>query len=1164
MPSQEDLDFLNGDMSQEDSAFLHGSSGVDGAARKNEEYWRKKLNNQPVLKTPPPRSMWRRFVDSADDTVKHYSPAAAGARAVERALPLDRDYDRLTYGRAAAAEMQRRRRAKVTTDERDYREVRSNYDPADSFADHAVDIGGSIAGGFVSDPTNIVAPGGSVVRQMVGAGITGLVSDAALQGLEMKEGVRDKFDATEALVSAAGGPLLTGGIHGVKVGGNKLKLGRKIASGVNDPEFGGLHDTILALEGGGTLENPKTSPKGAKGPMQVMDATARDPGFGIRPWDGKTEADRARVGRQYAAVLNDKYKGDKAKVLAAYNGGFGRVDRLVKLYGDDWLRHMPDESRNYVRNGLAHMGEAQADAVGRAPASPMAPEVLARVMNDPEAAGRGMAPEEEAILRQADNNVSQLPTQAPADIAIRQADSLDAAKSMDAPDNVSVMQEHKNADFEKQQQNINRDLEQNYWMARTVLDAVKRGDAKAPDLDRLTGLRKDLLDHYEHASNRKFPDEIETKTVKDTLDVIDEAIAHRKPVKDVLTPAERQEMDASAVKPDNGNTGIVGKVGGVVKDILADNDGAFRPFGRKEPRYSERAQEHPDLGLEGAEAKLHDELTKAIPLRNKQSRLYKEELAKRVAAAANVRDKTDGIDGLHKELGSLKGELPKVDFEGVKEKFSTPEVNELLRTIKTHPRLSYFDTVNARLGLIKLLDGQLPTKSELALLSDVFPHIGEALDGKTKIDPTDVAANILGIPRAMMASFDLSAPLRQGATLIHTKEFWGSFGSMFKQAFSEKAFQTSNNMIYADPLYKAAVNHGLFIARQSKNLLEREEQFMSNYAERIPVIGWFVRGSDRAYTGFLNKLRFDTFKNLYKEGLQAGLDFKGDPKQLKDIAKFINTATGRGDLGKTLNSASPLLTAVFFSPRLMASRFQMLNPVYYARLSPFARKQAIKSVLAYSSAAVTVLGLASAAGLSVETDPRSTDFAKIKIGNTRYDVTAGFQPYIRTGAQLLTGQKVKADGTVVNVGTGPDGKALMEGRWETHGQDKGPYTGTRLTTIGSFFGNKEAPIPAFASKILTEKSPDGKPLNYSKEALDLVTPMIINDTIEAVKDRGAAGLMVFPPSLFGIGTNTYATKEGKTKDSKFLGKESDMDKEDETFLNGSDMSKEDAAFLSGK
>lgn len=86
--------------------------------------------------------------------------------------------------------------------------------------------------------------------------------------------------------------------------------------------------------------------------MQVMPDTARDPGFGVRPWQGGAD-DLARVGRDYRRAMQKRYSGDPAKMWGAYNAGPGRVDELIERYGERWLEHAPAETRKYVAQTLS-------------------------------------------------------------------------------------------------------------------------------------------------------------------------------------------------------------------------------------------------------------------------------------------------------------------------------------------------------------------------------------------------------------------------------------------------------------------------------------------------------------------------------------------------------------------------------------------------------------------------------------------------------------------------------------------------------------------------------------------------------------------------------------------------------------------------------------------
>lgn len=101
--------------------------------------------------------------------------------------------------------------------------------------------------------------------------------------------------------------------------------------------------------------NPNAvSPKGARGLMQVMPATARDPGFGIRPSKG-TPADDVRVGREYRAKMQERYGGDFPKMWAAYNWGPGNLDRALEVHGDNWMQAAPAETRNYIARNMRQL-----------------------------------------------------------------------------------------------------------------------------------------------------------------------------------------------------------------------------------------------------------------------------------------------------------------------------------------------------------------------------------------------------------------------------------------------------------------------------------------------------------------------------------------------------------------------------------------------------------------------------------------------------------------------------------------------------------------------------------------------------------------------------------------------------------------------------------------
>ena len=322
-------------------------------------------------------------------------------------------------------------------------------------------------------------------------------------------------------------------------------------------------------------------------------------------------------------------------------------------------------------------------------------------------------------------------------------------------------------------------------------------------------------------------------------------------------------------------------------------------------------------------------LKEAKPIRGQQKSLYSEELAKRTARIVAMGKNIPGQKGFYAQLGQLKGELPKVEFESIKNKITQSDVDSLFQTIENHTILSPFEKINAKRGLEKLVGakgGSVPTKGEISLLSEVFPpeFIAATMEKRPLMEKLwHGVGEVLNLPRAMMATADLSAPLRQGIFLVGRPKQWiPAFRDMFKYAFSEKAYQGLAQDIKARPTYKLMRESKLALTDIGENMTKREEAFMSNLSEKIPVFGHLARGSNRAYSGFLNKLRADTFDSMVNSAKQTGI-LKERPEVINDIAKFVNSATGRGELGG-LDRAAVALNGVFFSPRLMASRMNLL------------------------------------------------------------------------------------------------------------------------------------------------------------------------------------------------------------------------------------------------
>lgn len=511
-------------------------------------------------------------------------------------------------------------------------------------------------------------------------------------------------------------------------------------------------------------------------------------------------------------------------------------------------------------------------------------------------------------------------------------------------------------------------------------------------------------------------------------------------------------------------------------------------------------------------------LREARPLQREQRAIYRDVRKQRIAVARDARTAAIAAGKTQREAfaaerSALGGELPKVHFN--EPKLQESDIEELFRIASDAPDVSFFESVNARGALDKMLRGEVPQKAEIALLQKIYgPDLADELLAKRPFlhRMSDAGLEVANLPRSVMASFDLSAPFRQGIVFISKpRRFSEAFRDMFKYAFSEKAYQGLEESIRQRPTYELMRDSGLAITDLG-SIASREERFASNLAEKIPGIGRVVRASGRAYTGFLSKLRADVFDDLVKKATASGVDpeelsrasFPGGDRGTigQDIASFVNAATGRGPLPGAIGKAGDVLNAMFFSPRLMSSRLTLLNPAYYVTLDPLVRREALRSMLIFAGAGATVVSLAKLSGADVETDMRSSDFGKIRSGNTRIDTWGGFQQYVRMAAQLASNEY----------------KSATSGRVRTLGEGYKPVT--RYDILLRQIESKEAPIASFVTDLLRQQDYHGNPVDLPTEVADRFTPMLLSDMHELYKDDPSLAPLA-TLGAFGFGVQNF-------------------------------------------
>ena len=286
-------------------------------------------------------------------------------------------------------------------------------------------------------------------------------------------------------------------------------------------------------------------------------------------------------------------------------------------------------------------------------------------------------------------------------------------------------------------------------------------------------------------------------------------------------------------------------------------------------------------------------------------------------------------------------------------------------------------------------------------------------------------ADYISLPRAFMATADMSAVFRQAFLLgvRHPVKFAKAVRTSAKAMFDPQFASQVMTILDNDEMSLIRQGAGLFFSSLDTGLLTSEEAFSSAALEqvyKIPGVGRPISAvmgaSERHMVIMLNVMRAASFDAFVEANPNA------TELELKSMAHYINTASGRGDL-YALEGASTALSAFFFSPRFAMSRL-MVGLEGGAKLSKgFLKGEeriVAEEIARQWGAALTtwaIVGtLAVLAGAEIGDDPEESDFGLIKMGRTRLDFFAGMGPMMRllskfgdSAIKRISGEEVKVD-----------------------------------------------------------------------------------------------------------------------------------------------------------
>jgi len=298
----------------------------------------------------------------------------------------------------------------------------------------------------------------------------------------------------------------------------------------------------------------------------------------------------------------------------------------------------------------------------------------------------------------------------------------------------------------------------------------------------------------------------------------------------------------------------------------------------------------------------------------------------------------------------------------------------------------------------------------------------------------------------------------------------------------------------------------------------------------VPGLGKLFTASETAYKGFLLRMRADIADKTLIIAKNAGVN-TADKFEAESIGNLINSITGRGNLG-SFEKVGKEVNNVLFSPKLLKSHIDTLT-AHSIRLpgekemSSFARKRAAINLTKIVVGTSFILGVAKALNPnSVDLDPRSSDFGKIKVGNTRFDVSGGMSSVVTLASRILPTKDEKGR-------WGQFTKSSISGRLSK--LNSGEFGSmTALDVMVNFASNKLSPMARVVLELAQQRDFNNKQITLGGEISNLLLPLPVN-TYQTLKDEpnSANILLSLIADGMGISTNTYGSSE--TRLETFLG-----------------------------
>lgn len=364
------------------------------------------------------------------------------------------------------------------------------------------------------------------------------------------------------------------------------------------------------------------------------------------------------------------------------------------------------------------------------------------------------------------------------------------------------------------------------------------------------------------------------------------------------------------------------------------------------------------------------------------------------------------------------------------------------------------------------------------------------------------AKEISDLAVTLKASWDVSFVGRQGLNVLktHPTVWWKMAKANVADFYKTMRKQDAEAALWADVYGRDNYLNGDY--HTSKIIPKNEEPIPTRIHEKVPVIGRVFKASDVAFLDSAIRARMDTFDLLKNKAVRNGA--KWDKVQTEDVGTLVNALTARGAFGRI--GESPIIKLVFWAPRMLKAHWDVLTGHTFGSglKTSFARKEAALNLVKVIGTDALIITLANALiPGSAETDPTSSNFGKIKVGNTSFDYTGGAGSLAVLGARMVTGTtKSPTTGVKYDLGS-------------KFGQE------SRMDVITNFALGKTTPIIGQFTQMAKGRTYAGKKPTVGSVATGLAIPISVENVIQLKDDNSADAVLGVILDAFGINANTY-------------------------------------------